>query len=255
MPNKPRLPEGSSSNLFRAAVLWALAPACSMTPAPRIATQGSGDIKGTVNYGFANMTKDRKVIEDRTYESASIPDEVSDQPLEIAGVHISALIAERDNDKARSLSRYSEQMIIDPSARGENCHVKPITITKQMYDNSDNAEAANVDIVLSNADILSHMMTEVGVIDIGTVTKSATESLKNGGGEHNSTDLRDFTEITYRHIINGYSIKRGIGGRQDTVEFTVQMLECENQRRGEATNIAAEVRGKLARGSKAGNRR
>jgi len=251
MPNKLRLPESSNTNLFRAAVLLALAPACSMTPAPRVV----GEIQGTVNYGYSFTVTEhnRKIIEDRKNDLTPIPDEVKNQVLEISGNTIAARKGHSDDARSSDSDLISAQMTIAPSTKGGGCHVKPITITRQMYDNSDNAETA--DIILSNADILSNMMDAFGKITISAVTENVSESLKNGEGEHSTDDFRDFAEVAYKHLINGYSIKKGVGGRQNTVELIVQMLECENQRRKGSVDITAEVRAKMARGSKSGNRR
>jgi hypothetical protein len=256
MTNKPRIPEGSSSNLLRTALLLVLTPACATTIELPVCASIRTSVKEYVS-GQPLKTKHSYVKK----VCMPVPIRIDDQYVQISGMTKKKHSSTRESDgfgiKAKSYERIEDSIIIDPVIKPEGeCKTIPIADILPLSNGTTADEYNNIDLLsIFVRHLPSYINSEILAISNTTSKNSCLvgtdDTLLCAKKDKNESFASEETEIIFGQTLYGYQIERTV----NNVKFSAQLVVCDKQRKEKAANIAAEIRGKLAKGSKEGNRR
>lgn len=250
-------------DLIRILVFLILSSGCATTISPKLTRRQKMDdeINTTINqpitYVAVLTTKKRRMSPNQPVETNDgwdehinipVPSHIDDQLIEVSELLRDESILEKtittQDHQSTFYNRIELSINIKPIKELEGkCQRFPIVDTFPISADKTINETSNIYL-------LSSFLSRISTYVTGETTSNSSCSSGKGTASFNER-VHIKSESGFKKIINGYRIERTSEG----VKFTTQLVTCEKQRKDKATDIAAKVRGKLARGSKAGNRR
>ena len=251
----PHLPKALHPNLFRAMVILILSSSCAIPIEKKPVVAG---LNNPHNIPLPNDDTNTRINEEIHYFdkyagsegvlnlinrklSHPVPTNIINQLIQITYVSYGkSLLTEKNGCLSGPMTNDTDVYITPIEKPSGECHIEEVTL-------KDNFGSIRK---WPNIHILESVLLDLGPVSVYSDVVQKHSGVTRNNKLKNKGKAFIGKIYSYSRTLNGYKIKRTSKG----VELTVQVAECEKQRKRKAANIASEVRGKLSRGSKKSNR-